>query len=415
MPRRHRPDPISGSLQKKLGGEGVGPWHAVLGKNLLNAVIGLLMVALPLDILKKKQRKAFITGLLGAALRAASLNAVPSLFRNALSGRRLRELAAVLDFRKLRFAAHRVLQSGLRVVLIGLSLYLAIDYTTVPYYGKPHKRKTEIIRKKAERGTANHHAYATIYVILAGHRFTLAVIPVRSRKDTALVTVVLALIREARWCGIRIRCLFLDREFCIVSVQKALQARHLPYCMSVKQQGAIHGVKAQVRKNKKKATKMAFTWSNSRGETVTADLYIVRRNARAGTGRTKTQYYTYVLWRISMSPKQVREFYRKRFGIESTYRMYDAIRGRTSTRNPALRYMFVIVAFTILNQWALTKYATCAKKQRGPRTVDENRLRLKKYVELLFRALELVLGTVRDITVYGTVPDWYHKTIGYRR
>jgi putative transposase len=387
----------------------------VLGKKLLNAVIGLLLATLPLDAWKKKQRRAFVSGLLGAALRAASLNAVPSLFKKALSGRRLRELAAVLDFRKLRFAAHKVLQTGLTVVLSGMLLYLAIDYTTVPYYGKPLKRKSELIRKKAERGTANHHAYATIYVILAGHRFTLAVIPVRSRRDTALVTVVLALIREAKWCGIRIRCLFLDREFCIVSVQKALQARHLSYCMSVKQQGAVNGVKAQVKKNKKRATKMAFTWNNSRGETVTADLYIVRRNARAGTGRTKTQYYTYVLWGISMSPKQVREFYRKRFGIESTYRMYDAIRGRTSSRNPALRYLYVIVAFAVLNQWALTKYATCAKKQRGPRTIDENRLRLKKYIELLFRALELVLGTMRDITVYGTVPNWYRKMIAYRR
>lgn len=385
----------------------------VPGKSLLNAVVTLLMATLPLDWLKPKGQKKFLRGLLAAAIRAASLNSASKVFRNCLSGRRLSELAAMMNFRNLRLACHKALQHGLKKILEGLLVDLAIDYTKIAYYGWPFRTKNEVIRRKAEHGTANHHAYASIYLILGGFRLTLAVIPVR--RKVPLVDIVLALIKEASWTGIRIRRLLLDREFCTVPIQKALQSRHLAYCMAVKQTGKKSGVKAQVRRHRKRATKVKHTWEALDGNAVTADLYIVRRNARSGTGRTKTQYFTYAVWGFSLPPMDMKEFYRRRFGIESTYRMYDTIRGRTSSRNPTLRYLYVVVAFVILNQWALTKYATCAKRQRGVRTIDEDRLPLTVYVALLYRALEMLIGSVRDIVVEGTLPKWYSGATDHRR
>lgn len=412
MPRRHRPDPISGSLRKKLGGKGSGPQHVVLGRKLLNAIVRLLTVTLLLGDGKRASKK-FFQGVLAASLRASSLNAVPKAFRKALSGRRLREIAALMSFKGLRLSCHKALQRGLKKYLKGRLVDLAIDYTKIPYYGKPMKGKHELIRRKAERGTANHHAYAAIYVILLGFRFTLAVVPVR--KGIPLERIVIALIREAMWCGIRIRCLLLDREFCTVAVQRALQCRRFAYCMAVKQQGGVRGVKAQIMKYKKRATRITHTWTDSHGRTVSADLYIVRRNARQGTGRTKTQYYTYAAWHIKMPPKNMKEFYRRRFGIESSYRMYNPVRARTSSRNPTIRYLYVVVAFVVLNQWTLTKYAACAKRQRGQRTIDEDRLPLKLFVDILYRALEALLGIVRDIIVDGSLPKGYLESLELRR
>ncbi len=190
----------------------------------------------------KRVSLKFFHGVLAASLQASSLNAVPKAFNRALSGRRLRGIAALMSFKRLRLSCHKALQRGLKKHLKGRLVDLAIDYTKIPYYGKPMKGKHELLRRKAERGTANHHAYATVYVILLGLRFTLAVIPVR--KGVPLERIVLALIREARWCGIRIRCLLLDREFCTVAVQRALQCRRFAYCMAVEQQGSIRGVKA---------------------------------------------------------------------------------------------------------------------------------------------------------------------------
>jgi putative transposase len=381
----------------------------------MNAIVKLLITTLPLITGSVKTQKAFWRGLLSAALKASSLEAVSRTFKRCLSGRRLREIAQFIDYRKLRLSSHKALQHGLRKILNGLKADVAIDYTKTPYYGKPARNKKELIRRKADRGTANHHAYASIYVILRGRRFTLSAIPVRRKEP--LVRIVLALIREATWSGLRVRTVLLDREFCTVPIQVALQKRHIAYVMAVKQQGKISGVKARVRKNKRKAVRVKHTWHDKTGAlSVTADLYIVRRNARAGTGRTKTQYFTYAAWGIVMPPKRMKDFYRSRFGIESTYRMYDLVRGRTSSREPALRYLYVVVAFVVLNQWALTKYAACAKKQRGPRTVNEDKMRLKLYIDIVLRAMEQVLGVVRDVTVDCTLlEDWKTMTTCRRR
>ncbi|MGQ9583571.1 MAG: hypothetical protein ACUVV6_08695 [Thermoplasmatota archaeon] len=40
-----------------------------------------------------------------------------------------------------------------------------------------------------------------------------------------------------------------------------------------------------------------------------------------------------------MPPQRMKEFSRRRFGIESSYRMYNPVRGWTSSRNPANRYL----------------------------------------------------------------------------
>ena len=415
MPKRSRPghkakESVRTSSDKKLGDRGYAARQVLSDRRLLNTIIRILMATLPLGDRPEKQQKKFILGILGAALNRSSLHGASKTFRNSLSGRRLREIAETLVFRKLRFACHKALQSGIKTILKGRNVDLAIDYTKVPYYGKPMKKISELFRRKGSRGTNNHHAYASVYVILRNRRFTLSILPLR--QGASLVKIVLSLLRDAEYCGINTKRLFLDKEFCTVPIQNALQERRIPYCMAVKQTGKVKGVKAKVREHRRKTSRMKHTWKGLNGESSTADLYIIRRNARKGTGRTKTQFFTYAVWGFKLHPKEMRDLYRKRFGIESTYRMYNEVRGRTSSRNPALRYLYVIVAFVVLNQWALTKYAACAKKQRGPRTIIEDKLRLKKYVKMLSKALEEILGTVRYIIVDGELPKWYSNSVG---
>ena len=49
--------------------------------------------------------------------------------------------------------------------------------------------------------------------------------------------------------------------------------------------------------------------------------------------------------------KWVREEYRKRFGIETSYRQMNQGRIRTCTRNPVLRLLFVGIALLLRNVW----------------------------------------------------------------
>jgi len=72
-------------------------------------------------------------------------------------------------------------------------LVFAIDYALIPYYGDP-RNDDDIIRSRAKKGTCSFYAYATIYVILRGKRYTLAVKHVR--RGDALVDVIEYLLAE---------------------------------------------------------------------------------------------------------------------------------------------------------------------------------------------------------------------------
>ena len=53
----------------------------------------------------------------------------------------------------------------------------------------------------------------------------------------------------------------------------------------------------------------------------------------------------YVVNGIDWNPQKIHERYRSRFAIESSYRMRNLVKPRTSTRNPVIRYLFAIISF----------------------------------------------------------------------
>ncbi|MEM9089308.1 MAG: hypothetical protein AAGC93_11250 [Cyanobacteria bacterium P01_F01_bin.53] len=54
---------------------------------------------------------------------------------------------------------------------------------------------------------------------------------------------------------------------------------------------------------------------------------------------------------MNVSPHAVQADYRHRFGIESSYRLKNLSRIRSTTKNPVLRLLFVSLAFIIVNVW----------------------------------------------------------------
>jgi IS4 transposase len=58
-----------------------------------------------------------------------------------------------------------------------------------------------------------------------------------------------------------------------------------------------------------------------------------------------------ILIELDLSPRQVRRRYRKRFGIESSYRCAGQVRGWTTLPNPAYRFVLIVLSFVLLNVW----------------------------------------------------------------
>ena len=138
MPQLHRhgrkaKKSVGTSSDKKLG-ERYAARQVLSDRSLLNTIIRILLATLPLGDRPEKQQKKFILGILGAALNRSSLHGASKTFKNSLSGTRLREIAETLEFRKLRFACHKALQSGIKTILDGRCVDLALSIRLFSIY-----------------------------------------------------------------------------------------------------------------------------------------------------------------------------------------------------------------------------------------------------------------------------------------
>jgi len=68
-------------------------------------------------------------------------------------------------------------------------------------------------------------------------------------------------------------------------------------------------------------------------------------------GKRKQQKLLFGSWRVKGSVQEIRRMYRRRFGIESSYRQWRQARISTCTREPHLRLLFVAVGLLLRNVW----------------------------------------------------------------
>jgi IS4 transposase len=68
-----------------------------------------------------------------------------------------------------------------------------------------------------------------------------------------------------------------------------------------------------------------------------------------------------------LSPTAVREAYRKRFGIETSYRQLNQSRSRTSSRDPLYRLLLVGLSLFLRNvwQWLVRVAEVSGRRARG--------------------------------------------------
>ena len=112
-------------------------------------------------------------------------------------------------------------------------------------------------------------------------------------------------------------------------------------------------------------------------------------------------------------PRWVRQEYRKRFGIETSYRQMNQCRIRTSTRNPVLRLLFVGIALLLRNVWVWFHLNILADRHRNGRVIlNLELLRLTTLTLCLQHAAEHLLGCQESAELQ--TPDWKPLTIDER-
>jgi hypothetical protein len=279
-----------------------------------------------------------------------------------------------------------VLERRLNEVLVGRlprqmrrrAWEVAIDLHLDPYYGQPYRSRNEIYYGKAKLGTTKFHAYASACIVEYGRRYTLALTWVR--RHESLVTVLRRLLAKIREIGLKIRRLLLDRGFFSVAVMALLQEEKLPFLMPVKISGRRpkKGHKATgLRAIRRQPAGWYRHTMRSGKQEVTFSVCVGYRRYQKD-GKPRSQKLLFAAWRVHGSPTEIRAWYRKRFGIETSYRQRRQGRIYTCTRNPHLRLFFIAVAFILRNVWVWIHQTRLAKGSGDTMTLHLELLRFKR-------------------------------------
>lgn len=285
-----------------------------------------------------------------------------------------------------------VLVANLTPRMLRVRCDLAIDLVLVPYHGKPAQDPEEVRRHAARDGTTHFHCYATAYMIYKDQRCTLALTFVR--KSDKMPDILRRLFRRLDLLHLHIKKVYLDKGFYSIGVIRFLKQRDLPFIIPT------------ITRRKGGASKLfvgqasystSYTMRNRKIGSETVDLALARKYSKGRYRRRRSKWFAYVTYRVRTHPLQIFQFYRRRFGIESSYRQMNRVRARTSSTNPALRLLYVGVAFLILNLWVLLKRHLACDVHREGKRQNPRGFTLLRMSHFLIRAVERRLGTVDTV------------------
>jgi hypothetical protein len=286
---------------------------------------------------------------------------------------------------------------------------VAIDLVLIPYHGLPLDTELEIYRSQAKSGTSHFHAYATAYVTYRGQRYTLALTTVQ--RGEKMPNVLKRLFRRLSLLGVTSRMVLLDRGFWSVAVIRYLRRANKPFLMPVVLRGRkpdhAHGPSGtRVFALRKRSGWGRYTVKAADGCVARVSLGIHCRNYDGQWGRRGRQTLVYAFWGFEPpSTRWLRETYRKRFAIETSYRQMHQGRARTCTRNPEVRLLLVGVALVLRNVWVWLHYAVLSTPRKGNCRYNLERLTLRALLLWLQHQAEEELGRRDEVSSERPMPQ----------
>jgi putative transposase len=224
---------------------------------------------------------------------------------------------------------------------------VAIDYTTVPYYGRYNSM---VYRSQHKQGTNMFYCYATISIVENGRRICLHALPVTQLDQKH--EVLMRLIEYARKI-VRIRLLLVDRAFFTIDCINTLDSMNVRYIMpgvknsKVKEAiasngpGSINGFEPG-KKDRMARTRLA--------------ICRVRRKVKGRVRERRTPVFATNL-KGSSKKKQLLKLipkeYRRRWGIETSYSKIKESKAMTRSTSNTVRVLYFMTAVIVYNAWQL--------------------------------------------------------------
>ena len=294
---------------------------------------------------------------------------------------------------------NEMLVSHLPEKLLTKKLPCAADLVYIPYHGQ-HEEDDEAIRRgMAKSGTTHFHCYATLYTVKHNKRYTLALTLVR--RSEKVLDVLQRLLNQVKDLKVGIKRLFLDRGFDNNAVIGYLKEQPFPTIIALTIRGKEGGTRALL-----KGRKSYVTSYTRRSTTYPTETFAVHVACKYAKGRYKRQglcrFAYIVIGKLGLHPLQIYHEYRLRFGIETSYRLMNLVRARTTSKSSALRLFYVGLALTMLNLWVFVKWTYVTRPRRGARQVLHHLLPLARWRLWLWEVVKQRQGFSMEILVPQT-------------
>ena len=373
----------------------LSPTPSLTDEGVLAATLECLLAHISIDMQGCCSLQTLFEVLLRAASRVDSIEHTTRQIEGVPCGNGIRyHLDKLDDMDSLEFQVNEALHHRLSSKVLNHRHRLAIDWNLLPYYGHPTPIEAPYIyRSQAKAGTTSFFAYASIYVICRHHRVTLAIHPVR--QDETLVAVITRLLARLTPLKVKVQCLYLDRGFYSVAVIRWLKALNIPFIMPAVIRGKQGGTRQFCRGRTSYFT--PHTLRSGPCSSVDCQLAVVCRYRKGKRGQHGIDYLLYVVYQVKVALHDIPRHYRDRFGIETSYRIKNQCRIRTTTKNPVLRLLFVALAFILVNLWVYWLWVIVSRSRRGGRILYPELFPLKTLLEFLSQAVERHFPPIKAI------------------
>lgn len=373
--------------KESLSGESVRRTiEAVLGKHLGLGGQGY-----------KCEGRLVINVLVGAASEARTSESVcddweVGVESNTIRGY-LKNHLDVCDLREQERRMNLSLSECLAIGLPHLGSERAIDCHAEPFYGKTPELRSSACRGEAKEGTTHFYRIASLSVMWRQVRVTLAVTYVLPEDSTE--GIVQRRLERMKQLGLQPSALYMDNGFCTGRVITYLQQQRIPTLMACPIRGKKGGIRGLCH------GKHAFMTDYTFVDGPQVRLALLPTRVPDKTGKRHLKWIAYVVIHLAWSPAKCYQRYRRRFGIESSYRQLGQVRARTPSSNPALRFLLLGLGFLLLNGWVYRRFATTRGLERGPARWVARLFQLPRFIAFLRRAIERTFGPRDEIPIYA--------------
>ena len=240
-------------------------------------------------------------------------------------------------------------------------------------------------------------------MIQQGQRVTLAVHP--CRVSQGLLGAVQGVWARLQALGVTVLCLFMDREFYQVAILRYLKAvLDVPFCMAAPQKGSPEGEGLKALALQQPPGIYSYAVRSPKEGAVEVSVAVVGRYLKGRWNRHERVRYTYVLHRFPWAFTTIHGKYRSRFGMESSYRLKEQTRARTTSPSSALRLLWVAVALVLQNVWVWLQWACVARPRRGGRQILYRWFSFFRMRQFLQQAIEEMYQLVESVNLAPRSP-----------